>query len=196
MDLSSLQERISSRGRDLFDRIRGEKPSAFNRNWWTGKVLDWAMQNEDFKVRLFRFVDVLPSLTTTEALSRHIKEYFAGPDETLPPVLKWGTKALDSGGRMTATLLANTLKANFEAMAHQFIIGRNPDEALTALDKLRRDNFAFTVDILGEATVSIEEEERYQQGTPSRAWASASSPCAKGTMRPTTGMKRRRRCSC
>jgi RHH-type proline utilization regulon transcriptional repressor/proline dehydrogenase/delta 1-pyrroline-5-carboxylate dehydrogenase len=164
MDLPSLQERISSRGRDFFARIRGEKPSIFNRNWWTGKVLDWAMRNDDFKARLFRFIDVLPSLTTTESLSRHIKEYFVGPDEALPPVLKWGTKALDSGGKMTAALLANSLKANFEAMAHQFIIGRNMAEALTAIDRLRRDNFAFTVDILGEATVSIEEEERYQQG--------------------------------
>jgi hypothetical protein len=34
------------------------------------------MRNESFKVQLFRFVDVLPYLTTGESLSRHIKEYF------------------------------------------------------------------------------------------------------------------------
>jgi len=49
-------------------------------------------------------------------------------------------------------------------MAQQFIIGENIESALNVLTELRKDNFAFTIDILGEATVSKEEAEQYQQG--------------------------------
>jgi RHH-type proline utilization regulon transcriptional repressor/proline dehydrogenase/delta 1-pyrroline-5-carboxylate dehydrogenase len=48
-------------------------------------------------------------------------------------------------------------------MAKQFIIGENAKEALRTLNRLRKDNFAFTVDILGEATVSEGEAEQYRQ---------------------------------
>ena len=50
------------------------------------------MKNENFKIQLFRFVDVLPYLNTSESLDRHIKEYFGGEDQDVPAVMKWGAK--------------------------------------------------------------------------------------------------------
>ena len=47
------------RGKEFFASISGEAPSIFNKGWWTGKVMDWSMKNENFKIQLFRFVDVL-----------------------------------------------------------------------------------------------------------------------------------------
>jgi RHH-type proline utilization regulon transcriptional repressor/proline dehydrogenase/delta 1-pyrroline-5-carboxylate dehydrogenase len=61
-------------------------------------------------------------------------------------------------------MLAKAIRTNIESMAQQFIIGDNIESALKALTKLRKKNFAFTVDILGEATVSEEEAEQYQRG--------------------------------
>jgi RHH-type proline utilization regulon transcriptional repressor/proline dehydrogenase/delta 1-pyrroline-5-carboxylate dehydrogenase len=61
-------------------------------------------------------------------------------------------------------MLAKTIRTNIESMAQQFIIGDNIESALKVLTKLRKKNFAFTVDILGEATVSEEEAEQYQRG--------------------------------
>ena len=46
-------------------------------------------------------------------------------------------------------------------MTRQFIIGENTAGALKNLKKIRKDGFAFTVDILGEASVSEEESEAY-----------------------------------
>ncbi|SDN99613.1 L-glutamate gamma-semialdehyde dehydrogenase [Desulfonauticus submarinus] len=164
MDKANLNAKIKERGKEFFTSIRGEAPSVFNKSWWTGKVMDWAMQNENFKVQLFRFVDVLPYLDTTESLTRHIEEYFTGDEHDLPAVLKWGAKGAAGFGKgLAGKLLAKTIRSNLESMAKQFIIGENTKQAIKTLNKLRKDNFAFTVDILGEATVSEEEGFQYQQ---------------------------------
>ncbi len=60
-------------------------------------------------------------------------------------------------------MLARTIRANIESLAKQFIVGENTKQAIKVLTKLRKNNFGFTVDILGEATVSKEEAEQYQQ---------------------------------
>ena len=70
MDSSALDKKIRERGREFFASISGEAPSIFNKGWWTGKVMDWSMKNENFKVQLFRFVDVLPYLNTSDSLTR------------------------------------------------------------------------------------------------------------------------------
>jgi len=163
MDSLALDKKISDRGKEFFASISGEAPSIFNKGWWTGKVMDWSMKNENFKVQLFRFVDVLPYLNTSDSLTRHIDEYFAGDDQDVPKVLKWGAGAMGSGlgGKLAAGLMAKTIRSNIEGMAKQFIIGENTSDAMKNLKKIRKDGFAFTVDILGEASVSEIESEVY-----------------------------------
>jgi len=125
MDSNSLDKKITARSREFFASISGEAPSIFNKGWWTGKVMDWSMKNENFKVQLFRFVDVLPYLTTSESLARHIREYFAGDDQDVPAVMKWGAIGTGFGGKLTGVLVNRTIRTNLEAMAKQFIIGEN-----------------------------------------------------------------------
>ena len=164
MNSSSLDPRIISRGREFFTSISGESPSVFNKGWWTGKVMDWAMKNEDFKVQMFRFVDVLPYLNTSESLSRHIEEYFATEDANIPDVLKWGATKTKIGGGLVAKVLNKTIRSNIESMARQFIIGEVSKEAVKGIRKLRKDGFAFVLDLLGEATVSENESDAYRDG--------------------------------
>lgn len=163
MDRKTLNSRINDRGREFFKSISGEAPSIFNKGWWTGKVMDWAMRNENFKVQLFRFVDVFPYLNTTESLTRHIQEYFASGDQEMPSALKWGAKGAGMGKGLTGKILAKTIRSNLENMGKQFIVGENTKQALKNLNKLRKNDFTFTVDILGEATVSEEEGQIYQK---------------------------------
>ena len=163
MDSSALDRKIRERGKEFFASISGEAPSIFNKGWWTGKVMDWSMKNENFKVQLFRFVDVLPYLNTSDSLTRHIDEYFSGEGQDVPKVLKWGAGAMGSGlgGKLAAGLMAKTIRSNIEGMAKQFIIGENTADAMKNLKKIRKDGFAFTVDILGEASVSELESDAY-----------------------------------
>ncbi len=164
IDISSLDPRIIARGREFFASISGESPSVFNKGWWTGKVMDWAMKNEDFKVQMFRFVDVLPYLNTSDSLSRHIEEYFSGDDSNIPDVLKWGATKTKLGGGLVAKVLNKTIRSNIESMARQFIIGQTAKEAVKGIRKLRKDGFAFVLDLLGEATVSEVESAAYRDG--------------------------------
>ena len=159
MNNSTLEHRIKERGRDFFASIAGEKPTLFKKSWWTGKVMDWAMHQEHFRTQLFRFIDVLPTLSTEESLVRHLEEYFAGDEGDIPLIFKWGAGSKTG----SATMLAKSIRANIKSMADQFIIGNESTAALKSLDKLRRDGFAFTMDILGEATLSEKEEILYQQ---------------------------------
>jgi RHH-type proline utilization regulon transcriptional repressor/proline dehydrogenase/delta 1-pyrroline-5-carboxylate dehydrogenase len=163
MESSALDRKIRERGKEFFASISGEAPSIFNKGWWTGKVMDWSMKNENFKVQLFRFVDVLPYLNTSDSLTRHIDEYFSGEGQDVPKVLKWGAGAMGSGlgGKLAAGLMAKTIRSNIEGMAKQFIVGENTADAMKNLKKIRKDGFAFTVDILGEASVSELESDAY-----------------------------------
>ncbi|OHB24859.1 MAG: L-glutamate gamma-semialdehyde dehydrogenase [Desulfuromonadaceae bacterium GWC2_58_13] len=161
MTRTDLNERIIARGKDFFRSIQGETPSLFNKNRWVGKVMDWCMRNEDFRLQLFRFVDVFPCLTTKEMLTAHIREYFGGDERDIPAVLKWGAQSSGLGGAIGAAILNKVIKSNIEEMARQFIVGEQSKEAIKNINKLRKQGFAFVVDVLGEATVSEEEAETY-----------------------------------
>ena len=161
MDKTVLESKIMERGREFFASISGETPSIFNKDWWTGKVMDWSMHNEAFKLQLFRFVDVLPYLTTKESLTNHNVEYFASEEQEIPAVLRWGVKSSGPGSKFAANLIAGTVRKNIEAMALQFIIGEEVPTAVKTINKLRHDGFAFTVDILGEAALSDKEAATY-----------------------------------
>jgi RHH-type proline utilization regulon transcriptional repressor/proline dehydrogenase/delta 1-pyrroline-5-carboxylate dehydrogenase len=162
MGRDQLEARILARGKELFAVLGAETPSVFNKNWWTGKVMDWSMGHEDFKVQLFRFIDVLPYLRTEEMLSDHIREYFAR-GESVPAVLKLGAKSAGVGGRLGMKVLGKTIRKNLENMARQFIIGGTIPETVKNLEKFRRRGFAFTLDVLGEATVSEAEADLYAE---------------------------------
>ncbi|MFW6053225.1 MAG: hypothetical protein ACOC9J_00255, partial [Persicimonas sp.] len=52
------EKQIIKLGKEIFERMKGEKPSVFKKDFWSGKMMDWSMKDEAFKVEMFRFVDV------------------------------------------------------------------------------------------------------------------------------------------
>lgn len=60
----------------LYARAAATSPRLFDRTWWSGRLLEWAIRDEAFKVRLFRFIDVLPTLKTPAQIARLVDEYF------------------------------------------------------------------------------------------------------------------------
>ena len=134
MDVDKLEARILARGKEFFALLGDETPSIFNKNWWTGKVMDWSMSDEDFKIQLFRFIDVLPYLTTEKMLNDHIKEYFAR-GQSVPAVLRFGAKSAGIGGRLGMKVLGKTIRKNLESMALQFIIGNTVPGTVKNLGK-------------------------------------------------------------
>lgn len=155
-----LEQRIRQAGLRLYQLIEDEKPSVFNKQFWTGKVLEWCMQNEAFKVAMFRFVDVFPSLTKPESVARHLQEYFCRTGQDFPAVLLLGIKSVSTDS-IAARVVATTIAKNISAMAEQFIAGADARSALPALTGLRSRGAAFTADLLGEAVLSEREAEEF-----------------------------------
>lgn len=106
---------------------------------------------------MFRFVDVLPSINSGDEVARHLKEYFSEDGGSLPPVFNVGLGL----GSLAPGLMAGAIKKNVMGMAKMFITGESPDEALPVLKKARKNKMTFTVDILGEATLSEKEAQEY-----------------------------------
>ena len=154
------EQRVREIGEDLFARMKGETPGLFDKAWWSGQVLEWAMRDPVFKTEMFRFVDVFPSLATPEEVARHIQEYLLRPGVNPPTVIKMALKGAGLGAFATRIATGQIAK-NLEGMATRFIVGADPASALPTLAELRGQRQAFTVDLLGEATVSDAESDAY-----------------------------------
>ncbi|NJC89246.1 MAG: aldehyde dehydrogenase family protein [Desulfuromonas sp.] len=161
MPPAALNERIVARGKVLFAAIADEKPSLFDSSTWTGRVMQWSMQDEKFKTSLFRFVDVFPVLKTPQQILGHLHQYF-GEEAKLPPVLATGIHLAERLGTLGGTLLAKAIALNIHEMARQFIVGERLEELTARLKELHRHGFAAVVDVLGEATLSHDEAARYE----------------------------------
>ncbi len=152
-----MEEKIKSIARRLYDASRGTTPSLFDRRRWKGKVMEWAMADEAFKTRLFHFVDVLPSLKDDTLVVRLLKEYFSGG----PYLVKMGVKTIPQVPPFT-TMASALIRANVRSLARQFIGGESKEEMEDTLNALRKEGFAFTVDLLGETVVSEKEADIYR----------------------------------
>ncbi len=156
----SLQQRIEEIGREIYDKMSDASPSVFDPQWWSGHLLEWSMKDEAFKVQMFRFIDVLPVLSHNRQVGRLLAEYFEETGEALPEVFRRSVRA--ASGPLTSLLAAPAVRKNVEFMARRFITGADPVGGLQALKKLRSEGLAFTVDLLGEATLSDAEADVYR----------------------------------
>jgi RHH-type proline utilization regulon transcriptional repressor/proline dehydrogenase/delta 1-pyrroline-5-carboxylate dehydrogenase len=124
-------------------------------------MMQWSMSRPDFKVNLFRLVDVLPTLKTPEAIAKHVQLYLTEPANRIHPALGWVVGW--SRSNLGAWLTAKAVTLGVQQMANLFIAGHTPQKALPVLRRLRSQGFSFTVDLLGEFCVCEGEASEYQQ---------------------------------
>ncbi len=120
---------------------------------------------------------MLPSLESSAEIGRHLEEYFARVDHALSG-LAFLAQALHAG-----TLVAPVVRRNVVKLARRFIAEESGDHLITVLTGLRKEPAAFTLDVVGEATVSDAEasamQQRYLELLRRLAKASAAwPPCA------------------
>src|SRR5882724_11269102 len=157
---NDIEPKIRQYGEQLFGLIdAAESPSLFSKKGFYGTLMDWAMRDEHFKTQLFRFVDVLPTLTSSSEVGRHLNEYLGDDQVKLSPALRMGLKAASSA----SWLFGSGVKAQVTGMARQFMLGNDEKEIVATLRKLHEQGIAFTVDILGETVVSEAEADQYAQ---------------------------------
>ncbi len=156
-----LQQEIEHTGREIFALIDQSQREAavLRRNDFYGRLMDWCMRDESFKTQMFRFVDVLPTLTSADDVVRHLSEYLRDSKATVSGLLRGAL----SVGSVLPAVPATVIRKNVAAMANIFITGKDGPSALKNLRQIWKEGARFTVDILGETVVSEREAEQYAQ---------------------------------
>jgi proline dehydrogenase len=122
------------------------------------KAMELASQDQELRAALFRFVDVTPACRNLDDLARHLTDYL-GEVDTRPPPLEAAMRM--SGTKAGRTALGAAAAAGVRHMAHRFIVGETPAAALKSIRHLWEHGAAVSLDLLGEATVTQAEADRY-----------------------------------
>jgi proline dehydrogenase len=122
------------------------------------KAMEMAAADQELRAALFRFVDVTPACTSLDDLATHLTAYLGEVDERPPPLDAAMRVAHTKAGRAA---LGAAATAGVRHMAHRFIVGETPKAALRHLRQLWEHGAAVSLDLLGEATVTQAEADRY-----------------------------------
>ncbi len=159
---ADLEQRTQDYGHEIFARLDRQGPLLFSRAWLEDRLMDLGTHDPALKVQLFRFVDTLPYLHDPAEVVRHLREYLTEAADDLPPWVRRLTRAIPSGG-LLGRVLAWLARHNARRMARKFIAGSNLAEAIDAVRRLRDRRLAFTIDLLGEATITEAEADHVQK---------------------------------
>ena len=130
------------------------------------KAMEFAAQDAELKAALFRFVDVTPACRSLDDLARHLSGYLDELDDRPPPIEAAMKMSSTKAGR---TALGAAAAAGVKHMAHRFIVGESPRNALRTIRELWDGGAAVSLDLLGEATVTQAEADRYAEPLPRSA---------------------------
>jgi proline dehydrogenase len=124
------------------------------------KGMELSSRDPELRAALFRLVDVAPACRDSRDLARHLA---ALTDDLthVPAPLAAALKVAGSsvGGRAVGVTAARAVNS----MARRFIIGETPEQAAPVLARLWKRGQSASIDLLGEATVTQEEADRYAQ---------------------------------
>jgi proline dehydrogenase len=152
----SLEERLREVGRELAGRFPAKARHPVRA--LDAKAMELSAQDAELRAALFRFVDVTPACRSLDDLARHLAGYLDEVEEKPPPLRAAMKMAETRAGR---TALGAAAAAGVRHMAHRFIVGTTPADAVEDLRGMWRDGVAASLDLLGEATVTEQEADRY-----------------------------------
>jgi RHH-type proline utilization regulon transcriptional repressor/proline dehydrogenase/delta 1-pyrroline-5-carboxylate dehydrogenase len=156
VDKTELEEEIRRVGHAVADAM----PSAARHPMRAldAKAMQASAGDRQLRAALFRLVDVTPACRSLDELAMHLVGFLGEVESPPPPVGAAMRVAHTKPGR--AALGAATA-AGVRHMAHRFIAGQSPRDALGELRSLWRAGIATSVDLLGEASLTAEEADRY-----------------------------------
>ena len=157
-----FHQRVREIGREIFELADSARPRIWQEAWWFDRATSMLDQDEQLRTRAFQFVDCLPSLRTQAQLTRHLAEYFTTGPFDLPKLF---AAAVGPGPFRTLRdrLIAEAARLGATQMAGRFIAGYDTPSAIEVIEHLRADGMAFTIDVLGESTISYARADRYAQ---------------------------------
>ncbi len=122
------------------------------------RAMELASGDRELRAALFRFVDVTPACRSLDDLARHLRGFL---EEVPQPPQAIATAMRVAHTRAGRTALGATAAAGVRHMAHRFIVAESPAQAVAGLRALWQRGVASSVDLLGEATITVSEADRY-----------------------------------
>jgi RHH-type proline utilization regulon transcriptional repressor/proline dehydrogenase/delta 1-pyrroline-5-carboxylate dehydrogenase len=122
------------------------------------RATELASADKQLRAALLRFVDVVPACRSVDDLAAHLVGLLGELPEPALPVeaaLKLGST------RAGRAALGSAAAAGVRHIAHRFIVAETPQAAGDVLRALWREGVGASVDLLGEATVTTREADRY-----------------------------------
>ena len=156
MDGAALEPQVQEVGRALADALpRGARGPL---RVLDDRAMEFASSDAELRAALFRFVDVVPACRSLDDLARHLTGFLEDVDDPPP--------SIDAAMRMGSTrvgraALGAAAAVGVKRMAHRFIVGEDVGDARGVLRGLWDEGVASSVDLLGEATVTADEADRY-----------------------------------
>jgi RHH-type proline utilization regulon transcriptional repressor/proline dehydrogenase/delta 1-pyrroline-5-carboxylate dehydrogenase len=151
-----VESRVQEAGRSIHAAFPGKSRHPLRA--LDERAMELASQDAELRAALFRFVDVTPACRSLDDLARHLAGYLEELDERPPPI---EAAMRMSGTRPGRAALGAAAAAGVRHMAHRFIVGETPKAALRTIRHLWENGAAVSLDLLGEATVTEAEADRY-----------------------------------
>ena len=154
----ALEREIIQLGTELHDSF----PSGLRHPMRTvdARAMEMASSDTELRAALFRFVDVVPACRSLDDVARHLSDFLAELPDAPVPLEAAMRIAHTKAGRAA---LGAAAASGVRHIAHRFIVGETPKEALSVLSALWSRGVASSVDLLGEATVTEPEADRYAE---------------------------------
>jgi RHH-type proline utilization regulon transcriptional repressor/proline dehydrogenase/delta 1-pyrroline-5-carboxylate dehydrogenase len=124
------------------------------------RAMELTTRDQELRAALFRLVDVTPACNSLDELARHLTSYLADVDQRPQPLRAAMRMADSAAGRRALGMAA---AAGVRHMAHRFIVAESPKAAWRELRELWSAGIAASLDLLGEATVTAAEADRYAE---------------------------------
>ncbi|HEY1833497.1 MAG TPA: proline dehydrogenase family protein [Solirubrobacteraceae bacterium] len=150
------REQIFEVGRELLqglDAARSGPLKALDR-----RGMDLATEDAELRAALLRFVDVAPACRSVDDLASHLLSYL---DELHQRPVSLDVAIRMGSSRAGRAALGSAALAGVRHVAHRFIVGETAHDAAKVLRGLWGEGAASSVDLLGEATVTAAEADRY-----------------------------------
>lgn len=124
------------------------------------KAMDVASHDAELRAALFRFVDVVPACRSLDDLASHLTGFL---DEVGDRPMPLDVAVRMGNSKAGRAAIGSAAAAGVRHMAHRFIVGETPHDAEKIMRSLWDDGVATSVDLLGEATITSAEADRYAE---------------------------------
>ncbi len=152
---------IDARIREIAHEIRVAEPRLPFRDRLSDAALTHLEGRRELRAALLRFVDAAPACHGPRERGAHLRAYLRqAPREQLPLPLR--ALAADPLGPALVPLGGAATRPAIRLLAHRFIAGRDAPAARSVLRRAWDRGEAFTLDLLGEATVTAGECDAYR----------------------------------